>query len=271
MSKSKKLGFIGFGNMASAIANGILNAGILKAQDMAIFDINADKAAPLIESGALMAESAADVAKNSEFVLLAVKPQNLPEILPQLKEFANDSTVFISIVAGFSDAGIKKVLGEQAKLVMVMPNTPILVGHGTVALSFLPPTSREEFDFVLKLFSAAGEAMEIQGNLMNEVIPLNGSAPAFIYYITKVFVDRAIELGFSLETANRLFCTTLIGAAEMMLNTGMDHQQLIDMVSSKGGTTVKALDTMKETGLSESLRAGIDACIQRAYELGLEK
>jgi pyrroline-5-carboxylate reductase len=263
-----KLGVIGFGNMASAIVGGILQAGILTPADLTLYDLDADKTLPLQKKGARLADSAAQVAESSEYVLLAVKPQNFPELLPLLRPAAQNGRVFISIAAGISADNIRAVLGEDAKIITVMPNTPILAGFGTAALSYGPPTTPEEFAFVLQLFKAAGEACEIPQSLMNEVIPLNGSSPAFIYYIAKVFVDEAEKLGFDRHTANRLFCTSLIGSAHMMLDMGMDHQPLIDMVCSKGGTTIAGLEAMQQAGLAEALRAGISACIRRAYELG---
>jgi len=264
----RKLGFIGFGNMASAIAGGILSKDVLGPGDMMIYDLDPAKTAVLAEKGIHIAQDALQVARDCDFVLLAVKPQNFPELLPRIKGVAKSSTVFISIAAGISAKAIQAELGDDTKVVVVMPNTPILVGSGTAALSYVSPATAEDFAFVLSLFKAAGEACEIPNNLMNEVISLNGSSPAFIYYIAKIFVDKAVEQGFERETANKLFCTTLIGAAQMMLTTGKDHQQLIDMVTSKGGTTIKGLDTMKENGLGEALLAGIDACTKRAYELG---
>lgn len=264
----KKLSVIGFGNMASAIVSGTLKSGILTPTDLALFDLDSEKMQPLKDKGAFIAGSAAECAEAGEYVLLSVKPQNFPELLPLLRPAADGGRVFISIAAGISAGRIRSVLGDGAKIITVMPNTPMLIGHGTSALSYAPPTTADEFEYVLSLFKAAGEACEIKESLMNEVIPLNGSSPAFIYYIAKVFVDEAEKQGFDRQTANRLFSSTLIGAAHMMLDTGMDHQPLIDMVCSKGGTTIAGLEAMQEAGLKEALKAGIDACINRAYELG---
>lgn len=262
------LGVIGTGNMASAIVGGILRQGLLAAGDMGFFDLDREKVQKFARQGAVAFENAPQVVENSRYVLLSVKPQNYPDVLREIAPACREDTVFISIAAGMTSSYIKSQLGYDARVVIVMPNTPLLVGAGAVALSQSAPVSAEEFAFVRSIFDAAGHTEVIPEEKMNEVIPLNGSSPAYIYYFAQVFVERAVQQGFDREVANRLFCSTLVGAAKMMTETGLSHQQLIDMVCSPNGTTIKGLDVMKEHHLKEAVEAGIDACIARAYELG---
>lgn len=262
------LGFIGTGNMASAIYNGIVSKRILPANEIGVYDINAVKLADFAQKGSIVHATAQEVVKNCHYVVLSVKPQNYEELLKELATVAKPETVFISIAAGMTAPYIKSCLGYDAKVVVVMPNTPMLIGYGTVAMSNASPTTDEEFAYVMSIFGAAGEVAEIPADKMNEVIPFNGSSPAFIYRIAQIFVNNAVELGFDADTANKLFCSTLIGSARMMLDTGKTHQELIDMVTSPGGTTIRGLNAMNEHGLEEALRAGIEDCIKRAYELG---
>ena len=265
----KTIGIIGAGNMAAAIANGILGRGMIPAGEIEMFDIDAAKLAPFTEKGVSAASSAAELVKNCRYVLLAVKPQVMPGVLEGLRGAAGAGNVFVSIAAGISSAFVKKALGFDAKVILVMPNTPVLVGLGASALSFEPPVTEEEFETVRAMFASAGIAEQIAPNLMNEVIPINGSSPAFLYRIAQIFVEHAVGQGFDRGVATRLFCQTMIGSAHMMLESGKPLEELIRMVCSPGGTTLRGLEAMEKNGLENALAACIDDCIQRAYELGV--
>ncbi len=254
--------------MAGAIISGVLGAGSLAPSEMGVYDISAEKTAALGKQGLQVCQSPAELVSRAKYVLLAIKPQNFEEVLGQLAGVVTAETVIISIAAGISPAYIKSKLGEGCKVVQVMPNTPLLIGYGATAISRAEPTTQEEFDFACGLFSAAGAVEVIDNRLMNEVIPLNGSSPAFIYLLAKLFVDRAQELGFDRDCANRLFCNTLIGSAQMMLTTGKDHQALIDMVTSPAGTTFSGLQALADNGFDKAIRSAYDATVKRAYELG---
>ncbi len=262
------IGFIGAGNMATAIIRGVVNAGILAPCEITVTDIDAEKLKPFQQMGANVTDNAKELTKSCKYILMAVKPQNYEAMLKEIAPYSSDDKVFISIAAGISGHFIKEILGEKTRVVLVMPNTPILVGKGASALSRVEPTTKEEFSFVRGLFAAGGEAVEITPDKMNEIIPVNGSSPAFIYLFTKVFVDRAEEMGFEREMINRLFCASLVGAAEMMMTTGKTHDELIKMVSSPGGTTLKGLEALERCGFETAVRACIDDCVERAYQLG---
>ncbi len=263
-----QLGIIGGGNMAAAIIQGIIKSGMLKPDEMGMYDISGDRVEYFKGLGLVGFDSPQTLVSESRYLLLAVKPQNYEELLPQIKDDMDGDTVLISIAAGISADYISAQLCKPAKIVQVMPNTPLLVGRGATAMSFVPPTTEQEFDYAVKLFSCAGAVERIDNKLMNEVIPLNGSSPAFIYRFAKVFCDHAQTLGFEREVANRLFAHTLIGAATMMLETGKDHQSLIDMVTSPGGTTFEGLKVMDKYDFTKVMTDTYDATVRRAYELG---
>ncbi|MFV0498141.1 MAG: pyrroline-5-carboxylate reductase [Candidatus Fimivivens sp.] len=263
-----KLGVIGVGNMASALLGGILKKGVVPPEQILLCDRHPERHEAFYNLGILQAENPCEVVEKCQYVLLAVKPQGFTELLEEIKPACKGENIFISIAAGISGEFIKKALDYDAKMVLVMPNTPALVGNGTLALSLVTPTTQDEFDTVLNFFAACGDAIQIPSNLMNEVIPLNGSSPAFIYRFTQIFVQRAVALGFDHETALKLFCSTLIGSAHMMMDSGIELDQLIKMVCSKGGTTLAGLEAMEQQHLEQAVVAGIDHCIKRAYELG---
>ena len=191
-----KIGFIGAGNMAGAIINGIVSSGLLKPEEIAVNDVRAAQVESYTSRGFAGCDTIAQLVESCAYVVLSVKPQNFPDVLAQIKPAAKPDTVFISIAAGMSAEYIKKALGFDAKVVRVMPNTPLLIGCGAVAISRVDPTSPEEFAFAKSIFAAAGQVEEVDADKMNEVIPLNSSSPAYIYLFAKVFVDRAAELGF---------------------------------------------------------------------------
>ncbi|MGI5967116.1 MULTISPECIES: pyrroline-5-carboxylate reductase [Anaerotruncus] len=263
-----KIGFIGAGNMAGAIINGIVSSGLLKPEEIAVNDVRAAQVESYTSRGFAGCDTIAQLVESCAYVVLSVKPQNFPDVLAQIKPAAKPDTVFISIAAGMSAEYIKKALGFDAKVVRVMPNTPLLIGCGAVAISRVDPTSPEEFAFAKSIFAAAGQVEEVDADKMNEVIPLNSSSPAYIYLFAKVFVDRAAELGFDPDVANRLFCNTLIGSAKMMMETGKTHQELIDMVTSPAGTTFEGLAALGRNNFEKALTECFDDTIRRAYELG---
>jgi len=163
---------------------------------------------------------------------------------------------------------LKAALGPEAKIILVMPNTPILVGEGATAMSRCEPTTAQEFQFAMELFQGGGVVREVPRDRMNEVIAVNGSTPAYIYLLAKYFCEYAQAQGIDGEAANALFSQTLVGAAAMMTQTGKTHQELIDMVTSPGGTTLAGLEALKAAGLEQTIRDCCDATIRRAYQLG---
>ncbi|PWM24127.1 MAG: pyrroline-5-carboxylate reductase [Oscillospiraceae bacterium] len=263
-----QLGVIGLGHIGVPIVEGAVHRKLLPAQDIILCGHHPEKMQRLIEAGAAQTTDEAVLAASCRYLLLAVKPQSLPDLLPKIRPSIRNDQVIISIAAGISADFLKAALGKDTKIVLAMPNTPIQLGYGATAVARIEPTTPEEFDFALKLFAVSGSAQEIPAGLMNEVIPLNGSSPAFLYRIAQVFVDRGVEYGFDRQAALSLFCSAMIGAAHMMLDSGSDLDTLIQGVCSKGGTTIAGLTAMEEAGLTKALSTGITACVNRAYELG---
>lgn len=254
--------------MAGAIINGIISSKMLRPDGIAVYDINQDVCGSYQTRGFRACNTIGQLVAECNYVILSVKPQNFTDVMAGVKVAASSETVFVTIMAGISAEAIKRELGFDAKVIRVMPNTPLLVGYGSIALSRIEPATADEFGFIKEVFASAGKVEEISPNMMNEVIPLNGSSPAYIYLFAKVFVDRAVELGFDAGVANRLFCNSLIGCAKMMMETGKTHQELIDMVTSKGGTTFKGLEALARNHFDQALLECFDDTIKRAYELG---
>lgn len=263
-----RVGFLGAGNMATAIIGGIAKAAL--PVNVAIYDVNTDKANALSVYGAQAVLSAEMLAKESDYLVLAIKPQNFEEALLSIRGSVSKKTVFVSIAAGITPSYISAVLGFEAKVVQVMPNTPLLLGEGATALSCNDAVSDEAFAFARSLFDCAGITEVIPNSKMNEVIAINGSSPAFLYLYAQQFIRYGVSVGLSEDVCLRLFAQSLIGSAKMLTDSGKTVDELIEMVSSKGGTTIAGLSALREGGLYEAVNDCCKKCTARAYELTKE-
>ncbi|MFV0401914.1 MAG: pyrroline-5-carboxylate reductase [Oscillospiraceae bacterium] len=263
-----RVGFIGVGNMAGAIIKGILKQGLYRPEEIGLYDVSAEKLKE--HPGCAAFESVPALVAACPMVVLSVKPQVFPEIMPLVKEGMKRDTVLLSIAAGITAQSIKEAVGFDCKVVLAMPNTPLLLGKGATALARVAPTTKEEFAAAMELFASAGIAEEIDPSLMKEIIPVNGSSPAFVYLFAKVLADSAEQSGIDKQVALRLICQTFIGSAQMLRDSGMGPDELIKMVCSPGGTTIAAMDALYANGFDRALEQAYAACVYRAKELSGE-
>lgn len=262
----KKTGFIGAGNMATAIIDGILRSGALPAENITVFDVIPEKLEIMSKKGVTATACAKEVVTNSDIIVLAVKPQNYAEVLASIKDAVNEKKVIVTIAAGISTDYIAGALGCECPMVRVMPNTPLLLGVGASAVS-RRNISDEDFKYVYDMFANGGVVEILDESQMNSVIAVNGSSPAYIYLFAKAMVDYAEKEGIDTSAALRLVCATLKGSAEMLEKSGDTPQELIRKVSSPGGTTLKALEKLEEKDFYNSVIEAMDACTDRANEL----
>lgn len=263
----KKLSFIGAGNMATAIIKGVASGSLAGKYQIFACDLDKEKIASLAQYGVRDGGELLQMAADSDLIVIAVKPQNIGDILPVLKESMNRNAVLITIAAGISAGYLKNELGFDAKVVPVMPNTPLLIGYGAAAMAQVAPVSDAEFNQVFEIFSSAGRVAVVAEDQMVDIIPVNGSSPAYIYRFAKAFVDFAKGKNIAESVAMELFCQSLIGSAEMMLRSGKSIDELIAMVSSKGGTTIEGSRVLVENGFEQIVRDACEACAKRGYEL----
>ncbi len=263
-----KIGFIGFGNMAKAIAKGVLKSGNVESKDICAFDISQQARLSATELDISVLENINQVAKTSEFIFLCVKPQTFASILSELKNDITSEKKLLTIAAGITIANIEDIVGNVPVL-RAMPNTPLLLGSGTVALCKNSLVSDADYNFITDIFNSVGSVYNLPENKFNEIICVSGSTPAFIYLFAKTISEYAEKNGIEYNMAMSMFCDTLHGAADMLTKTEYSADELIQMVSSKGGTTVAALEEFEKNGFTKNLNDGLDACIKRAYELSL--
>lgn len=266
---SKKTGFIGAGNMATAIINGMLSAGTNPAS-LCVYDLDEEKCRIMSAKGIEICSDSSELMRECDYIVFAVKPQQLAAVLDAVKGECNESKVIVSIAAGVSTDFLRKGLGVDCPCVRVMPNTPLLLGCGATALSKTDNVTDEDFEAVKSMFENSGITAVITEDKMNAVISVNGSSPAYFYLFAKAMQEYAVEQGIDSQTAMELICATMKGSAEMLLNSGDDVQTLIKKVSSPGGTTLKALDVFYQNDTERIIKDAMEACTRRAVELSGE-
>ncbi len=264
----KKIGFIGAGNMATAIINGILKNKAKAPENILVFDLSAERLELMREKGVVCSASEKELVEESDIIVLAVKPQNYDEVLSEAGTAANDNKIYVSIAAGISIDYVQSRLGIKCPMVRVMPNTPLLLGKGASALCRSDNISDSDFDEVSKMFSLSGDIVVLPESRMNEIIAVNGSSPAYFYLFAEAMVDYAVSVGIDSQTALKLVCKTMEGSAEMLRSSGDSPEALIEKVSSKGGTTIEAMKILNERDVPKAIFDAMAACTRRAQELG---
>lgn len=266
----KKTAVLGVGNMASAIIGGILNSGLGKASDLRLFDRMPEKLAPYVEKGAYAASSLTDAVNGAEYILLSVKPQNLNEVLGELKATDLSGKTFISICAGVSTKIIENKLGRKVPVVRVMPNTPLQIGLGVSALAKNSGVTDEAFDFAVSVFESSGMVLKLDESGMNAIISVNGSSPAYFYYFIDAMVKSAKAQGLDCDGIVEAVCRTVIGSAEMLMRSGKTPEELIRAVTSPKGTTERAMNVLFEANVADTIDKAMRACTARAAEMAEE-
>lgn len=265
MEKKFKLGVIGAGFMATAIIKGAINCGAVAANEIIVCDVNEESLKKIAENGVSTTLNTKDLADNSEFVLFAVKPQSLSEVLPILSNCKCKK--FISIMAGVKKDRIKNSI-VGAKVARCMPNTPCAIGCGAVGLDVSDFDRAEDFNFIKSVLSSFADVVEVTEDKMHAVTGVSGSSPAYFYTFVKGVIDAGVENGLDYETAKRLVVATMIGAGEMIKrNPEKSLDELINAVCSKGGTTIEAVKVYERLGLNDITKKAVDACVKRSKEL----
>ncbi len=268
-----KLLVFGCGNMGTALVGGVVKAGVVKPEDVGVVDVDKSKAEKLRSEFGVRVVDYKDAISGkieSEFVLIAVKPQQISELLSDIKNSFKNS-IFVSIAAGVKVEKIKSYLGEDARIVRVMPNTPALVGEGMSALFFSGVEDNEAY-FVVRLFESVGKVVVIENEeLMDVITAVSGSGPAYFFVVMNAIADGAVKMGLSRDKARLLAVQTALGSAKLALSAleqGIHLEELKDRVSSPAGTTITALHEIEKGGLRGILMSAVESATKRSKELG---
>jgi pyrroline-5-carboxylate reductase len=269
MSSNLRIGFLGAGKMAAALAKGFASAGLVEPWKMQASDpVEAARDSFARTVGASVSGSNLEVVKASQALVLAVKPGQMPELLEEIAPALTKEHLVISIAAGISLAQLEAGLREGARVVRVMPNTPALVGASASAFALGRCASEKDGKLVMRLFSSLGVAFEIRENLLDAVTGLSGSGPAYAFMMIEALSDGGVACGLPREIATKLAAQTLLGAAKMVLETGQHPGALKEMVTSPGGTTIEGVHALEQGKFRATLMNAVRAAAEKSRKLG---
>lgn len=265
---NKTLGFIGSGNMGGAMIGGIIKAGLLPKESIYVSDINEASLAHMKESyGVNVTTDNAELAKACDIIVLSVKPFLYPIVIEGIKDDVKEDVIIVVIAAGQSSDAVKQLFGRDIKIVKTMPNTPALVGEGMAAISPAKNVSKEEIEEIVAIFNSFGKSEIVPEHLMDAVTAVSGSSPAYVYMFIEAMADAAVAEGMPRAQAYKFAAQSVLGSAQMVLETGKHPGELKDMVCSPGGTTIAAVAKLEETGFRASVMQGMKACADKSREM----
>lgn len=266
------IGFIGTGNMAGAIVQGITNAGLFTGERVQLFDTHGEAATALAEAtGAHVAGSAEELVAASDIVVLAVKPQVLPSVVSALHgAFASSRPLVVSIAAGLSLDSLAELLPEELPIVRVMPNVNAMIGAGMAAVTGNAHADADAVEEVRAVFAAVGDAIVIPEKDFSAYTAVAGSSPAFTFSFIEALARGAVKNGLAKDLAVRVAAQAVAGSAQLVLARQGEQSpaNLVDIVSSPGGTTVAGTVAMEDAGFSAAVVRGVQATVDRDRELG---
>jgi len=255
--------------MGTALARGFIGAGLAEPSDLIASDPVADTLTAFgAETGAHGAKSNAEVVKFARVLLLAVKPHQVGEVLAEIREAVTPEHLLISIAAGVPLAKLEASLNPGSRVIRVMPNTPALLGASATAFAPGKSTSAEDIALAQRLFSAVGIAFAVKETLLDAVTGLSGSGPAYVYLMIEGLSDGGVAAGLPRDIATKLAAQTVLGAARMVLETGLHPGALKDMVTSPGGTTIEGLHELEKGGVRGTLISAVRAAADKSKKLG---
>lgn len=268
-----KIGFIGIGNMGGAILSGYAAAEKAKDDQLLAFDMNEElckktkEAIPSLE----LCESGSELCKAADMVILGVKPQVIEGVLEEIAGSYDTSKTVVSMAAGVDMAVVEKYLGNDAGVIRIMPNTPAKVGEAMIAVCRNRNTEPDVFDAAMDIFGSIGMAEEVDESLIDCVIGVSGSSPAYTYMYIEALTQAAEDNGMDREKARVFAAQAVLGAAKMVLESPESLEQLRVNVCSPNGTTIEAVNKLFENGFMDKVKEGFQSAVDRSIEMAEEK
>lgn len=270
MLSGKIVGFIGTGNMGEVLIRGLLQSGKVKKTDIIASDVNQDRLKLMEETyGIRTAASNVDVVTKASIIIIAVKPQNIDDLLDELSHSSHEGHLFISIAAGITTDKLAAKMHHKSGIIRVMPNAPASVLAGIAALYPGRNISPVDLQRAVSIFECVGRTVVIRNEaLMDVVTGLSGSGPAFVFLVIESLSDAGVQLGISRKESSLLAAQTVYGAAKMLLETGRHPSELKDIVATPGGTTFAGLKMLEKGNFRSTIMDAVEAATARSRELG---
>lgn len=269
MLKSKQVGIVGTGNMGEALIKGLLHGHVCRPEQIICSDARPDRLKAIRENYGVKGTSHnTEVVKQSDIVILAVKPQIMKPVVEEIAKYLDLSKLIISIAAGVPLEAIESCAKKELKLIRVMPNICVSVREGASAISWGKHTVKEDLMMAKTIFDSVGKSLFIEENLLDAVTGLSGSGPAYIFLIIDALADAGVKVGLSRSDALVLASQTVLGAARMLIETDEHPGKLKDLVTSPGGTAIAGLHTLEAGGLRTTLINAVEVATQRSKALG---
>ena len=267
--KGKKVGFLGAGNMGEALIRGMLQAGLVPAGSIFASDPQRERLAHVVKQYGIRGVSGnAELVREADVVVLAVKPQIMASVLAEIAPAVDARKLCVSVAAGVATGTIRSQLSRPVRLIRVMPNTPALVLEGVTAIARADGLEPGDLETVQELFGAVGKAVLLDEDALDAVTGLSGSGPAYIAIVIESLADGGVKMGLDRATAMTLAAQTVLGSAKLILETGVHPGQLKDMVSSPGGTTIAGISALEEGGVRRTFITAVERATLRSRELG---
>ena len=263
-----KLGFIGTGNMAGAIMGGIIQKQIFRPEEIIGSDVSEKGRERVREQyGIAVTAENREVAEKAEILILSVKPQFYPEVIAEIRECIKPEQLIITIAPGKTLEWLQEQFGRRVKLVRTMPNTPAMVGEGMTAVCRNEEVTDQELEKVLSILGAFGKAEIVPERLMDVVVSVSGSSPAYVFILIEAMADAAVADGMPRAQAYAFAAQAVYGSAKMVLETGKHPGELKDMVCSPAGTTIEAVRVLEEKGMRSAVIEAMKACTEKSRNL----
>jgi pyrroline-5-carboxylate reductase len=267
--REKKVGFIGAGNMATALIKGIISSGLYNPGMIHAYDRDPEKLKSIYETyGVEGMPSNGDLVKACNIIVLAVKPQVMLAVLEEIKDEITEDHVVISIAAGIKIETMQPFFGSDVPVIRVMPNTPALIQRGVSAVAAGSAVTPYQMNIALEIFKAVGIAFTVDEAMMDAVTAVSGSGPGFVFKIMECFVEAAEKHGFDRDTAVKMVMQTFLGASMLAESSGISLSDLRKMVTSPGGTTEAGLKFLDTNKVEELIDGMIEKAKERSFELG---
>ena len=265
---NKKIGFIGCGNMGTAMMAGILDSGKCEPQEMMISCRTRETLQKKKEEyGVQITTDNREVAAFADILFVAVKPQFYEEVLREIKDVLTEEKILVSIAPGKTLVWFAELLGENQKVIRTMPNTPCMVGAGMMGMCAGSQVTEADMEEIRELCSGFSETEVIAEHLMDVVTAVSGSSPAYVFMFIEAMADAGVAAGLPRKQAYEFAAQAVAGSAKMVLETGRHPGELKDMVCSPAGTTIEAVRVLEEKGLRGAVMDAVGACVEKAKKL----